>query len=383
MPSMKRIPSLYKLVFSAEPPDMRGQLDQLVALADKARREGLLALDAMLGEIEDPFTRSALQLVVDGTDPEMVARDPRGRGRRHGRAPRGLRRAVREGRRLRADDGHHRHRARPRARAAEPRRAGRARAVHLRRVHRHADGRRLRQRDLPADRQPPEGDLRRRDGAADDDARGDPLDPGGRQPAAGRRKADVLPAAHRAAATTTRTTSRASTSRPGRPDDGPRRRSPPARGRRGGQQRALAADLRRHDHAADGAVHGPVLDLLRQHLQVRNAAEVVEGGVLRGDPARRQSDRPPGRHRQRRAGSLQRRTAGDRARRHAGREQPGERQRAQLLELLQRRRQRLAGGAGAEGSRRVRRTSSRSSTPTPRRTASPRACRPRSKRAAW
>jgi chemotaxis protein MotA len=72
MPSMKRVPSLYKLVFSAEPPDMRGQLDQLVSLADKARREGLLALDAMLGEIEDPFTRSALQLVVDGTDPEMV-----------------------------------------------------------------------------------------------------------------------------------------------------------------------------------------------------------------------------------------------------------------------------------------------------------------------
>jgi chemotaxis protein MotA len=73
MVSMKRIPILYKLVFSAEPPDMRGQLDKLVALADKARREGLLALDAMLGEIEDTFTRNALQLVVDGTDPEMVS----------------------------------------------------------------------------------------------------------------------------------------------------------------------------------------------------------------------------------------------------------------------------------------------------------------------
>ncbi len=72
MPAMKRIPSLYKLVFSSEPPDMRGQLDQLVGLADKARREGLLALDAQLSEIEDDFTRNALQLVVDGTDPEMV-----------------------------------------------------------------------------------------------------------------------------------------------------------------------------------------------------------------------------------------------------------------------------------------------------------------------
>lgn len=72
MQSMKRVPGLYKLVFSAEPPDVRGRLDQLVELADKARREGLLALDALLPEIEDPFTRNALQLVVDGTDPEMV-----------------------------------------------------------------------------------------------------------------------------------------------------------------------------------------------------------------------------------------------------------------------------------------------------------------------
>jgi chemotaxis protein MotA len=72
MESMKRVPSLYKMVFSAEPPDMRGQLDLLVSLADKARREGLLALDAQLSEIEDRFTRNALQLVVDGTDPEMV-----------------------------------------------------------------------------------------------------------------------------------------------------------------------------------------------------------------------------------------------------------------------------------------------------------------------
>jgi chemotaxis protein MotA len=72
MASMKRVPSLYKMVFAAEPPDMRGRLDLLVSLADKARREGLLALDAMLAEIDDPFTRNAMQLVVDGTDPEMV-----------------------------------------------------------------------------------------------------------------------------------------------------------------------------------------------------------------------------------------------------------------------------------------------------------------------
>jgi len=72
MPSMKRVPALYKLAFSAEPPDMRSRLDLLVSLADKARREGLLALDATLSGIDDTFTRNALQLVVDGADPEMV-----------------------------------------------------------------------------------------------------------------------------------------------------------------------------------------------------------------------------------------------------------------------------------------------------------------------
>ncbi len=72
MESMKRVPSLYKLVFSSEPPDMRGRLDELVSLADEARRNGLLALDARIADVEDGFTRNALQLVVDGTDPEMV-----------------------------------------------------------------------------------------------------------------------------------------------------------------------------------------------------------------------------------------------------------------------------------------------------------------------
>jgi chemotaxis protein MotA len=72
MQSMKRIPGLFKLVFSSEPPDMRGRLDLLVSLADQARRDGLLALDAQLEQIDDSFTRNALQLVVDGTDPEMV-----------------------------------------------------------------------------------------------------------------------------------------------------------------------------------------------------------------------------------------------------------------------------------------------------------------------
>jgi chemotaxis protein MotA len=72
MESMKRIPTLWKIVLGAEPPDLAGRVALLVSLAEQARREGLLALDAKLGEIDDEFTRKGLQLVVDGSDPALV-----------------------------------------------------------------------------------------------------------------------------------------------------------------------------------------------------------------------------------------------------------------------------------------------------------------------
>ncbi len=70
--TMKTIPTMFKLVMKAEPPDIRGHVELLVSLAEQARREGLLALDAKVAEIEDPFTRKGLQLVVDGSDPDLV-----------------------------------------------------------------------------------------------------------------------------------------------------------------------------------------------------------------------------------------------------------------------------------------------------------------------
>jgi chemotaxis protein MotA len=72
MDGVKKIPAGYKLVIGAEPPDVRGRVALLVSLAEQARREGLLALDAQIAEIDDGFTKKGLQLVVDGTDPELV-----------------------------------------------------------------------------------------------------------------------------------------------------------------------------------------------------------------------------------------------------------------------------------------------------------------------
>jgi chemotaxis protein MotA len=47
-------------------------VDQMVALAEKARRDGLLAIEDDLQSIDDPYTRKGLQLVVDGADSDLV-----------------------------------------------------------------------------------------------------------------------------------------------------------------------------------------------------------------------------------------------------------------------------------------------------------------------
>ncbi len=51
-------------------PDPTDTVDTLVSLADRARREGLLALEDAAKDIDDPFLRSGLQAAIDGTDPD-------------------------------------------------------------------------------------------------------------------------------------------------------------------------------------------------------------------------------------------------------------------------------------------------------------------------
>lgn len=69
---MKRVPSLYMRSFKAPQPDLAGRVELLVSFADRARRDGLLALEDEIDRLDDDFTRKGLQLVVDGTEPELV-----------------------------------------------------------------------------------------------------------------------------------------------------------------------------------------------------------------------------------------------------------------------------------------------------------------------
>jgi chemotaxis protein MotA len=72
MEGVKAIVPGYKLAFSPPDLDLGTRVRQLVGLAEKARKDGLLALEGELPAIDDDFTRTGLQLVVDGTEPELV-----------------------------------------------------------------------------------------------------------------------------------------------------------------------------------------------------------------------------------------------------------------------------------------------------------------------
>ena len=73
MDAMKRLPTYYKIAFGAEPPDLGANVVLMHHFADRARRDGLLALEEEANQLEDPFVKKGLSLVVDGSDPDTVA----------------------------------------------------------------------------------------------------------------------------------------------------------------------------------------------------------------------------------------------------------------------------------------------------------------------
>jgi chemotaxis protein MotA len=73
MDDLKKMPGWFKMaVLPAKVPPASDQIQTLVSLAEKARKEGLLALEAQVKQIEDPFLKRGLQMGIDGTDPEQL-----------------------------------------------------------------------------------------------------------------------------------------------------------------------------------------------------------------------------------------------------------------------------------------------------------------------
>jgi chemotaxis protein MotA len=95
---LKQLPKALARALKAVDVDYDARVEMFMELADTARREGLLTLDAKLGDIEDPFVRHALQLVTDGVDEQQlraeVATWARSLDERHAQAPALLRKLA-------------------------------------------------------------------------------------------------------------------------------------------------------------------------------------------------------------------------------------------------------------------------------------------------
>jgi len=63
---------MLKVAFTDKKADLSGLARQIVEFASVARRDGVLALEGKLAEVDDPFLRRALQFVVDGVDAEVT-----------------------------------------------------------------------------------------------------------------------------------------------------------------------------------------------------------------------------------------------------------------------------------------------------------------------
>ncbi len=72
MADIKRLPKVMKVLMSNAEPDLNGTIEKMVELSNIARREGLLALEAPVNELDDPFMKQGLELVVDGAEADQI-----------------------------------------------------------------------------------------------------------------------------------------------------------------------------------------------------------------------------------------------------------------------------------------------------------------------
>ncbi len=69
---LKSMPRHFKIMLNTKKYDPVSYIDELVELAQVARKNGLLALEERANQQEDPFFRQAIMLIVDATDPDKV-----------------------------------------------------------------------------------------------------------------------------------------------------------------------------------------------------------------------------------------------------------------------------------------------------------------------
>lgn len=72
VPTVLGLPGVMKNAFFNTPVSALDTVSTLVSFAERARREGILALEGSMDEIEDDFIGTGLRLAVDGVEPELI-----------------------------------------------------------------------------------------------------------------------------------------------------------------------------------------------------------------------------------------------------------------------------------------------------------------------
>lgn len=60
------------IAFKKADVDLTKDIEMVIEVANVARREGILALEETVSNMDDPFLQKGIMLIVDGSDPELV-----------------------------------------------------------------------------------------------------------------------------------------------------------------------------------------------------------------------------------------------------------------------------------------------------------------------
>src|SRR5690606_30968902 len=69
---LRQVPASLQRAFRGRAPQTDDVVPTVVRLAERARRDGLLAIEDDLAGVDDPFRVKGLRLAIDGTDPEEL-----------------------------------------------------------------------------------------------------------------------------------------------------------------------------------------------------------------------------------------------------------------------------------------------------------------------
>jgi len=73
LPVMRRALSIFSWVIRPPARDGNALIHKIVEWSNTARKQGLLGLEPMIDRESDPFVRKALQLLVDGSEPDAIS----------------------------------------------------------------------------------------------------------------------------------------------------------------------------------------------------------------------------------------------------------------------------------------------------------------------